>query len=80
MAFRTDRTRGDLLYLFDMNRGVEVLRLKKGATRSRRMKAVTRAEREARPARRQAGRRARDRSVSGDGGVELRLPAVHLTA
>ena len=31
MAFRTDRRKGDLLYLFDMSRGVEVLRLKKGA-------------------------------------------------
>jgi hypothetical protein len=40
MAFRTDRRKGDLIYLFDMNRGVEVLRLKKGAYHSRSMKAV----------------------------------------
>ena len=40
-AFRTDRKRGDLVYLFDMDRGVEILRLKKGVKASRRMKAVT---------------------------------------
>jgi hypothetical protein len=40
MAFRTDRRKGDLIYLFDMNRGVEVLRLKKGAYNSRKMKSV----------------------------------------
>jgi hypothetical protein len=40
MAFKTDRRKGDLIYLFDMNRGVEVLRLKKGAHNSRKMKAV----------------------------------------
>ena len=40
-AFRTDRKRGDLVYLFDMDRGVEILRLKKGVNASRRMKAVT---------------------------------------
>jgi hypothetical protein len=40
MAFRTDRRKGDLIYLFDMNRGVEVLRLKKGAYHSRKMKSV----------------------------------------
>jgi hypothetical protein len=41
MAFRTDRKKGDLVYLFDMSRGVEVLRLKKGVKASRKMKAVT---------------------------------------
>ena len=40
MAFRTDRRKGDLIYLFDMSRGVEVLRLKKGAYHSRKMKSV----------------------------------------
>ena len=40
-AFRTDRKRGDLVYLFDMSRGVEVLRIKKGAYHSRSMKSVT---------------------------------------
>jgi hypothetical protein len=40
MAFRTDRRKGDLIYLFDMNRGVEVLRLKQGAFHSRKMKSV----------------------------------------
>jgi len=39
-AFRTDRKRGDLVYLFDMSRGVEILRMKKGVNASRRMKAV----------------------------------------
>jgi hypothetical protein len=41
LAFYSDRRRGDLVYLFDMNRGVEVLRLKAGARASRRMEAVT---------------------------------------
>ena len=41
MAFRTDRKKGDLLYLFDMNRGVEVLRLRKGAHGASKMKSVT---------------------------------------
>ena len=41
MAFRTDRRKGDLVYLFDMSRGVEILRMKKGVNASRRMKAVT---------------------------------------
>jgi hypothetical protein len=40
MAFRTDRRKGDLIYLFDMARGVEVLRLKQGAYNSRKMKSV----------------------------------------
>jgi hypothetical protein len=41
MAFRSDRRKGDLLYLFDMSRGIEVLRMKQGANASRRMKSVT---------------------------------------
>jgi len=42
MEFRTDRRRGDLVYVFDMNRGVEVLRIKKGgAYASKSMKKVT---------------------------------------
>jgi hypothetical protein len=41
MAFRTDRKKGDLLYLFDMSRGVEVLRMKKGVKASRKMRSVT---------------------------------------
>jgi hypothetical protein len=41
MAFRTDRRKGDLLYLFDMARGIEVLRMKQGAYHSRKMKAVS---------------------------------------
>ena len=41
MAFHTDRRRGDLLYLFDMNRGVEILRLEGGVRAARRMQAVT---------------------------------------
>ena len=40
-AFRSDRKKGDLIYLFDMDRGVEVLRLKKGAHGARKMKSVT---------------------------------------
>jgi hypothetical protein len=40
LAFKTDRRKGDLIYLFDMNRGIEVLRLKKGAHQARKMKAV----------------------------------------
>jgi hypothetical protein len=41
VAFRSDRRAGDLVYLFDMNRGVEVLRIGEGAAASARMKAVT---------------------------------------
>jgi len=40
MAFRTDRRKGDLLYLFDMSRGIEILRMKQGAYHSRKMKSV----------------------------------------
>jgi hypothetical protein len=41
MAFWTDKRKGDLLYLFDMDRGIEILQMKKGANASRRMKSVT---------------------------------------
>ncbi|MDA0138086.1 LVIVD repeat-containing protein [Solirubrobacter deserti] len=42
IAFRSDRRKGDLVYVFDMNRGVEVLRLKKGgAYAAASMKKVT---------------------------------------
>jgi hypothetical protein len=33
--------KGDLVYLFDMSRGIEVLRLKQGATAARKMRSVT---------------------------------------
>jgi hypothetical protein len=35
-----DKRKGDLVYLFDMSRGVEILRLKKGAHASARMRSV----------------------------------------
>jgi hypothetical protein len=41
LAFRSDRKKGDLVYLFDMWRGVEILRMKAGVHASRGMKAVT---------------------------------------
>jgi hypothetical protein len=42
VAFRSDRKRGDLVYVFDANRGVEVLRIKGGgAYASKSMKKVT---------------------------------------
>jgi hypothetical protein len=40
MEFFSDRRKGDLVFLFDMSRGVEVLRMKKGAHHSRKMKSV----------------------------------------
>jgi hypothetical protein len=40
-AGRRDRDGARLIYLFDMNRGVEVLRLDKGAKLSARMRSVT---------------------------------------
>ena len=36
MAFKSERRKGDLVYLFDMSRGVEILRMKKGAHHSKR--------------------------------------------
>jgi hypothetical protein len=41
MEFKSDRRRGDLIYLFDMSRGVEVLRLKNGVAAASSMRAVT---------------------------------------
>jgi hypothetical protein len=41
MAFYSDRRKGDLLYLFDMSRGVEVLRMRQGSRASHRMRSVT---------------------------------------
>ena len=76
MAFRTDRRKGDLLYLFDMSRGVEVLRMKKGAHASRRMKSVTRADRRGAAASRAKPAGGLEADRSSDGSVELRLPAV----
>lgn len=40
-AYKSHRSRGDLIYLFDMSRGVEVLRLKKGTGYASRYKKVT---------------------------------------
>jgi hypothetical protein len=40
MAFKTDKKKGDLIYLFDMNRGVEILRLDGGVNASGKMKSV----------------------------------------
>jgi hypothetical protein len=41
LAFRRQRRKGDLIYLFDMSRGVEVLRLKRDVDDADRMRAVT---------------------------------------
>jgi hypothetical protein len=41
VAFTSDRKKGDLVYLFDMQRGVEVLRLNKGANHAKRYRNVT---------------------------------------
>ncbi len=41
VAFRDDRRRGDLVYLFDMSRGVEILRIKRGVNAAGSMKSVT---------------------------------------
>lgn len=41
VAFREDRRGRDLVYLFDMNRGVEVLRLRRAAASSSQMRSVT---------------------------------------
>ncbi len=41
MAFYGDRRTGDLAYLWDMNRGIEVLRIKRGVAASRKMQSVT---------------------------------------
>ena len=41
MAFYGDRRTGDLAYLWDMNRGIEIIRIKRGAGASAAMKSVT---------------------------------------
>jgi hypothetical protein len=41
LAFRKQRRKGDLIYLFDMSRGVEVLKIKGGTAAASRMKKVT---------------------------------------
>jgi hypothetical protein len=46
--FNKQRKSSDLIYLFDMTRGVEVLRLNRGATAAARMKSVTAPSRKAR--------------------------------
>jgi hypothetical protein len=40
-AYKSHRSRSDLIYLFDMSRGVEVLRLKNGARHASKYKKVT---------------------------------------
>jgi hypothetical protein len=73
MAFKTDRRKGDLLYLFDMSRGVEVLRMKKGVDASRRMESVTAPSvKSDRFAARPVG--SLDRSVSSAGSVSYVCP------
>ena len=41
VEFRTDKKKGDYVYVFDMNRGVEVLKIKKGVKAASKMKKVT---------------------------------------
>jgi hypothetical protein len=41
MEFKTDKRKGDLLYLFDMNRGVEILSMKQGVRAASKFKKVT---------------------------------------
>jgi hypothetical protein len=73
MAFKSDRRKGDLIYLFDMSRGVEVLRLKKGAHHSRKMKSVVAPSlRSAKFAAKPVG--GLDRTVNGDGSVSYVCP------
>jgi hypothetical protein len=73
MAFRTDRRKGDLLYLFDMSRGIEVLRMKQGANASRRMKSVTAPDaKSSRFGAEPVG--GLERSVRSDGGVSYVCP------
>jgi hypothetical protein len=73
MAFRTDRRKGDLLYLFDMSRGIEVLRMKQGANASRRMKSVTAPDaKSSRFSAKPVG--GLERSVNSDGGASYVCP------
>jgi hypothetical protein len=73
VAFRSDRHAGDLVYLFDMARGIEVIRIKKGAQAAGRMKSVTAPSLGRDPAAaRPVG--SLDRSVNGDGSVSYVCP------
>ena len=73
VAFRSDRRRGDLVYLFDMERGIEVIRIKKGANAAGRMKSVTAPNLGRDPA---AARPvdSLDRTVNSDGSVSYVCP------
>ena len=77
MAFKEERRKGDLLFLFDMSRGVEILRMKKGAYHSKADEVRHRAEREGGQVRRPAGRRAGP-VADRERRHQLRLPAVPL--
>jgi hypothetical protein len=73
VAFRSDRRAGDLVYLFDMARGIEVIRIKKGAQAAGRMKSVTAPSLGRDPAAaRPVG--SLDRSVAADGRVSYVCP------
>ena len=73
VAFRGDRRKADLVYLFDMARGIEVIRIKKGAHAAGRMKAVTAPNLGSDPAAaRPVG--SLDRSVDGNGSVSYVCP------
>jgi hypothetical protein len=73
MAFKSDRRKGDLLYLFDMSRGIEVLRLNQGANAARRMKAVA-APSVKRDPLAATPVASLDRSVKSDGGASYVCP------
>jgi len=73
VAFRSDQRSGDLVYLFDMTRGIEVIRIKKGAHAAGRMKSVTAPNLGRDPAAaRPVG--SLDRSVNSDGSVSYVCP------
>jgi hypothetical protein len=70
LAFRKDGDAGDLVYLFDMSRGIEVLRIEQGAAASARMRAVTAPSvRRDRFAARPVGSLARTASAAGGPGL-----------
>jgi hypothetical protein len=73
VAFRSDQRTGDLVYLFDMERGIEVIRIKKGAQAAGRMKSVTAPSLGRDPA---AARPvdSLDRTVNSDGSVSYVCP------
>ena len=72
--FDWSKKRGDLIYLFDMSRGVEVLRLKGGAAAASRMKSVTAPSRKTRDryAAKMVGSLAR--TTNADGSVSYVCP------